>query len=45
VRKATTSAKAWGGFIGAFWMFGYFILEPFWLLLVAYAYSVQLHGQ
>lgn len=39
-RKQSTSAKAWGNSVGAFWMFGYFILEPFWVLIVAYTYSL-----
>jgi len=43
-RKVSLSAKAWGGDVGAFWMFGYFILEPFWLLWVAYTYSQKLNG-
>lgn len=41
-RKPTTLAEDWGGSIGAFWMFGYWILEPFWLLYVAYTYSERL---
>lgn len=39
-RKPTTSAKDWGDEVGAFWMFGYWILEPFWLLYVAHTYSL-----
>jgi len=38
-RKQSVTAKAWGGDVGAFWMFGYWVLEPFWLLWVAYTYS------
>lgn len=39
-RKATNNYADWGHFVGAFWMFGYWILEPFWLLYVAYTYSL-----
>lgn len=43
-RKQSVTAKAWGGDVGAFWMFGYWVLEPFWLLWVAYTYSQKLNG-
>lgn len=41
-RKQSTSRADWGNDIGAFWMFCYWILEPFWLLYVAYTYSLHL---
>lgn len=41
-RKPSTTSQDWGDSVGAFWMFGYWILEPVWLFLVALSYSVHL---
>ena len=44
-RVPSTKYSDWGGAVGSFWMFGYWILEPFWPLLIAYSYSLQLRGK
>ena len=41
-RQKSEAAKDWGGNVGAFWMVGYWIGEPFWLLFVAHTYSQHL---
>ena len=38
-RKPSQKYKDWGRGVGAFWMFGYWILEPIWPMFVAYSYS------
>ena len=38
-RNKTRDFKAWGGMVGAIWMIGYWILEPFWLLIIAESYG------
>ena len=35
LRQRSVTSKAWGDSVGAVWMFGYWILEPIWLLYVA----------
>lgn len=43
-RQASEASKDWGGNVGAFWMVGYWIGEPFWLLFVANTYSQRLYN-
>ena len=44
-RKPSTSSQDWGEAIGAFWMFGYWILEPIWVTFIAASYSQYLSNK
>ena len=42
-RNQTEDSESWGGLVGAIWMVGYWVLLPYWLLVIAEEFSAKVN--